>query len=598
MSDKRDPITFELFKNAIFSIADEMALTIVRTSYSGVIKDNMDFSTAFCDADGKLVAQGLTLPGHLGSIPTALAAVMARYGNDIAEGDIFALNDPFEGGMHLPDIFVFKPLFVDGRRIAFAATVCHHTDVGGRVPGSNASDSTEIYQEGLRIPPLKLYAAGQRNETLFALIEKNVRLPVRVQGDLRAQLAACHIAERQFFDLVARYGADGVSQMMQEVIDYAERLTRSALRDLPDGSFSFEDFLDDDGIDLDRPIRLFVTLHKHGDSIVADWTGTSPQVKGAINNTLSFTKAASYTAIRSVLPEGIPNNEGVFRAIEVIAPPGTIANAVLPAACAARGLTGLRMTDCCFGALAMMLPDRVPAASDGGATCITIGGYYADRRPFIYADFTSGTWGGRPWADGLEGNAHLFANLASHSVEVTEAEQPIQILGYEYMPDRGGPGKYRGGAPFYREYRFLEGEAILQVRSDRRYRRSFGLYGGRPGKPSLNVINPQSDKRVLPSKFTTTIKRGDIFRHEIAGPGGWGDPLEREPWRVLRDLRNELISAESARGDYGVVVNTSAWIVDENETRRLRERMRARRAGGAALAVVWDDEPATDLAAD
>ena len=313
--------------------------------------------------------------------------------------------------------------------------------------------------------------------------------------------------------------------------------------------------------------------------MVADWTGTSPQVKGAINNTLSFTKAASYTAIRSVLPEGIPNNEGVFRAIEVKAPAGTIANAVLPAACAARGLTGLRMTDCCFGALAMMLPDRVPAASDGGATCITIGGYYADRRPFIYADFTSGTWGGRPWADGLEGNAHLFANLASHSIEVTEAEQPIQILGYEYMPDRGGPGKYRGGAPFYREYRFLEGEAILQVRSDRRYRRSFGLYGGRPGKPSLNVINPDSENRILPSKFTTMIKRGDIFRHEIAGPGGWGDPLEREPWRVLRDLRNELISAESARRDYGVVVNTSAWIVDEAETRRLRERMRARRGG-------------------
>ena len=594
----RDPITFELFKNAIFSVADEMALTIVRTSYSGVIKDNMDFSTAFCDADGKLVAQGLTLPGHLGSIPTALAAVVARYGDNIVEGDVFALNDPFEGGMHLPDIFVFKPLFVAGRRIAFAATVCHHTDVGGRVPGSNASDSTEIYQEGLRIPPLRLYAAGQRNETLFAVIEKNVRLPVRVQGDLRAQLAACHIAERQFLDLVARYGADDVCQMMQEVIDYAERLTRNAIRELPDGTWSFEDFLDDDGIDLGKPIRLFVTLHKKGDSMVADWTGTSPQVKGAINNTLSFTKAASYTAIRSVLPEGIPNNEGVFRAIEVKAPAGTIANAVLPAACAARGLTGLRMTDCCFGALAMMLPDRVPAASDGGATCITIGGYYADRRPFIYADFTSGTWGGRPWSDGLEGNAHLFANLASHSIEVTEAEQPIQILGYEYMPDRGGPGKYRGGAPFYREYRFLENEAILQVRSDRRYRRSFGLYGGRPGKPSLNVINPDSDKRVLPSKFTTMIKRGDIFRHEIAGPGGWGDPLEREPWRVLRDLRNELISGESARRDYGVVVNTAAWIVDEAETRRLRERMRASRSGRVAPAVAWDDELAVDLAAD
>jgi len=586
----RDPITFELFKNAIFSIADEMALTIVRTSYSGVIKDNMDFSTAFCDAQGKLVAQGLTLPGHLGSLPTALAAVMRRYGDDMQPGDVFALNDPFDGGMHLPDIFVFKPIYVDGRRLAFSATVCHHTDVGGRVPGSNASDSTEIYQEGLRIPPLKLYAAGRKNETLFALIEKNVRLPVRVHGDLRAQLAACHIAERQFLDLVARYGADGVAEMMQTIIDYAERLTRAAIRELPDGSWSFEDWLDDDGIELDKPIRLFVRLHKQGDGIVADWTGTSPQVKGAINNTLSFTKAATYTAIRSVLPQDIPNNEGVFRAIEVKAPPGTIANAVLPAACAARGLTGLRMTDCCFGALALMLPDRVFAASDGGATCITIGGYYADRRPFIYADFTSGTWGGRPWADGLEGNAHLFANLASHSVEVTEAEQPIQILGYEYMADRGGAGKFRGGAPFFREYRFLESEAILQVRSDRRKRRSFGLYGGRPGKHSLNVINPGTENRVLPGKFTTTIRRGDIYRHEIAGPGGWGDPLEREPSRVLRDVRNELVSLDSARRDYGVVVDTATWTIDEAATRKLRTELRAQRRDRPLPAVVWEDE--------
>lgn len=598
MDSKRDPIAFELFKNAVFAIADEMALTIVRTSYSGVIKDNMDFSTAICDADGKLVAQGLTLPGHLGSIPTALDAVMRRYGDAMEPGDIFALNDPFEGGMHLPDIFIFKPVYAEGRRIAFSATVCHHTDVGGRVPGSNASDSTEIYQEGLRIPPLKIYSAGKRNETLFAMIERNVRLPVRVFGDLRAQFAACHIAEAQVLDLARRYGVEGMRAMMAEVIDYAERLTRAAIKDLPDGTYSFEDWLDDDGIELNKPIRLFVRLHKEGDRMVADWTGSSPQVKGAINNTLSFTKAATYTAIRSVLPEGIPNNEGVFRAIDVKAPPGTIANAVLPAACAARGLTGLRMTDCCFGALAMMLPDRVFAASDGGATCITIGGYFADRRPFIYADFTSGTWGGRPWADGLEGNAHLFANLASHSIEVTEAEQPIQILGYEFMADRGGAGKFRGGAPFYREYRFLENEAILQVRSDRRQRRSFGLYGGRPGKPSLNVINPSTESRVLPSKFTTMIHRGDVYRHEIAGPGGWGDPLEREPWRVLRDVRNELVSSEAARRDYGVIVNTESWAVDEAATRRLRERLATRSRGKKPDAVVWEDPPATDLAAD
>jgi N-methylhydantoinase B len=506
-------------------------------------------------------------------------------------GDVFIMNDPFDGGMHLPDIFVFKPLYLHGERLAFAATVCHHTDVGGRVAGSNASDSTEIYQEGLRIPPLKMYEAGKRNDTLFAFIEKNVRVPVKVFGDLRAQLAACHIAERQFLDLLQRYGKDAVTVYMQEVIDYAERLTRAAIRDLPDGVFSFEDWIDDDGIDVGKPIRLYVTLTKQGDSLHADWTGSAPQVKGAINNTLSFTKAATYCAVRSILPPNIPNNEGVFRAIDVVAPPGTIANAVLPAACAARGLTGFRMVDCCFGALAMMVPDRVFAASDGGNTGISIGGYSADRRPFIYVDFTCGTWGGRPFADGLDGNSNIFANMASTSVEITEAEHPIQLLAYEFIPDKAGAGKYRGGTPYRRDYRFLEAEGVLQVRSDRRDVRPYGLYGGQPGKPSRNYFNPDGDNRCLPSKVTMTITQGDIFRHEVAGAGGWGDPLERDPAAVLKDVRNELISLEVAADDYGVIIEAHTWSVDTAATQRLREEMRAARGWTSVPKVQWHDAP-------
>jgi N-methylhydantoinase B len=577
MTTARDPIAFELFKNAIFSIADEMALTVFRTTYSGVLKDNMDYSTAFADADGRLVAQGLTLPGHLGSIPTALASIMRHFADDIHEGDVFILNDPFDGGMHLPDIFVFKPLYHQGKRLAFAATVCHHTDVGGRVAGSNASDSTEIYAEGLRIPPLKLYEAGRRNETIMAFIERNVRLPVRLFGDLRAQLAACHIAETQFADLVGRYGPETVTTYMVEIIDYAERLTRAALADLPDGEWSFEDWIDDDGVDYGKPVRLFVTLTKRGDHMVVDWTGTNPQVRGAINNTLSFTKAASYTGVRSVLPPGIPNNEGVFRAIEVICPPGTVGNGVLPAACAARGLTGFRMTDCIFGALAMMLPDKVFAAGDGGNTGISIGGYHADRSPFIYVDFTCGAWGARPWADGLDGNSHMFANMASHSIEVTEAEHPIQLLAYEFVPDKAGAGKFRGGVPFRRDYRFLETEGTLQLRSDRRTHRPFGLYGGSPGEASENYLNPEGENRTLPSKFTMEVRHGDVVRHVLAGGGGWGDPLERDPAMVLKDLRNELLSPAKAMADYGVVLDASGTQVDGAATGRLREEMRHRR---------------------
>jgi len=598
VADSFDPIVFELFKNSLFSMTDDMALTIFRTTYSGVLKDNMDYSTGFADAEGRLVAQGLTLPGHLGSVPTALASIMRHYGDDMAPGDVFIMNDPFDGGMHLPDIFIFKPLYHAGERLAFACTCCHHSDVGGRVAGSNASDSTEIYAEGLRIAPMKLYDAGKLNKTIMTFIEKNVRLPVQVQGDLRAQLAACHIAETQFADLVGKYGAARTKTLMAEVLDHAERLTRAELAKLPDGEWSFEDFIDDDGIDYGKPIRLFVTIRKTGDSMVVDWTGTNPQVKGAINNTLSFTKAASYCAVRSVLPQIIPSNEGVYRAIEVICPPGTIGNGVLPAACAARGLTGFRMVDCMFGALAMMLPDKVTAAGDGGNTGISIGGYDEARKPFVYVDFTCGAWGGSPWADGLDGNSHMMANMASQSIEVTEAEMPMAVIAYEFVTDKAGAGKSRGGVPFRRDYRFLEHEGMLQVRSDRRDHRPFGLYGGSPGQPSENYLNPDTDGALLPSKLTMTIRKGDVFRHVLAGGGGWGDPLERDAQAVLRDVRNEYISAARARADYGVIVDTVAWRVDEAATKKLRAEIRTARGWREVPKVQWREPAALRQAAE
>ena len=259
--------------------------------------------------------------------------------------------------------------------------------------------------------------------------------------------------------------------------------------------------------------------------MVVDWTGTSPQVRGAINNTLSYTKSASYTGIRSVLPNNIPNNEGVFRAIEVICPPGTVGHGVLPAACAARGLTGFRMVDCMYGALAMMLPDKVKAAGDGGNSGISIGGYDQNRKPFVYVEFTCGAWGARPWADGLNGNSHMFANQSCPSAEIIEAEQPVSVLAYEFVSDKTGAGKYRGGVPFQRQYRLNEAEAMMSVRSDRKTHRPFGLYGGSPGLPSENYLNPHGEKRPLPSKVTMQMKRGDVFCHIHPGGGGWGDPL-------------------------------------------------------------------------
>ena len=577
MSALIDPIAFELFKNAMFAAADEMAVTVCRTTYSGVLRDNMDFSTSISDGEGTVISQGLTLPMHLGSVNTALRAVLERFEGQMHEGDVYLLNDPFEGGMHLPDIFLFKPVFVEGQRMAFACCTAHQGDMGGRVPGSNAADSTEIYQEGLRLPPLKLFDAGERNETLWRIIEKNVRIPVQVFGDIRAQLAACEIAQRQVVEQIERYGINTTRVLMSELLDYSERMTRAAVADLPDGQWSFEDWIDDDGIDVGKPIRLFVTVKKNGTQVAFDWTGSSPQVRGAINATLSVTTASSFTAIRSILPGNIPNNDGAFRAIDVSAPAGTITNMVHPGACAARGLTGFRMLDCAFGALSQMAPERVCAASDGGNIGVPVGGYRDDRSPFIYVDFMCGTWGGRPFADGLEGSSNVLANMAAQSVEVTEAENPVEILANEFATDRCGAGRYRGGAPFYRDYQITEKNAVVQVRADRQKIPPYGLFGGACGKPGECVFDPYGQATPLASKVTMNCQRGDVIRWVLPGGGGWGDPLERDPQQVLRDVRNEIISKESARDEYGVVVDTQIWTWDQIATDELRTLMMARR---------------------
>lgn len=595
--DTFDPFEFELFRNALLSVADEMALTVQRTTYSSVLRDNLDYSTGFFDARGRMIAQGFSLPAHLGSMPAALAAVLKRFGGTIRPGDVFALNDPFNGGMHLPDIFIFQPIFFEGQLVAFGGSISHHTDVGGRVAGSNAPDSTEIYQEGVRIPPMRIFDAGQRNETFFELMAANVRVPDMVAGDLRAQLAACHVAEVAFLELCRQHGLEKVERLVDAMLDHSERLARAEIAKLPDGEFQFEDYLDDDGIDVGRPIVLKVAITKRGDGIRFDWTGSSPQVKGALNATLSYTAAASYCGLLSVLESSVPNNEGVFRAVEVIAPEGTIANCVLPAATAARGLTGFRMVDAVFGALAQMVPGKVFAASDGGNTNISIGGYDANRKPYIFCDFTCAAWGGRPYADGLDGNSSIFANMAGQSVEVTEAEQPLKVECYELVGDRGGAGKYRGGAPFRRAYRFLGEEATISVRSDRRTIRPYGLYGGYPGAPSMNyVVRAGETARVLPAKFYDHLRHGDVFIHEVAGAGGWGDPLERDPERVLKDVRNGFVSPEAAQTLYGVVVLPGEAAVDTDATVALRARL-AQMRGWREAPFALREAPQTPLAA-
>jgi N-methylhydantoinase B len=578
MRERVDPVTFEVLRNALDSIADEMAIVLMRSAYSPIVRDSLDYSTAVCDRHGAMIAQGLTTPLHLGSFPDAMRHLVATYGGRMHPGDVFTLNDPYgSGGMHLPDIYVIQPIFFDGEVEAYAATLAHHTDVGGLTPGSNSIHSTEIYQEGLRLPLLKLYDAGAANDTLFSIIERNVRVPVKVLGDLHAQVAACHNGERTFIGLLQKYGRSTVRAYLAAMLEYAERLMRAEIAALPDGVYEFTDYIDGLG-EAPQPIVFHVTVRVAGDEITADWTGTSPQVKGGINAPIPFTRSATYLAIRSLVDPGIPNSEGYMRPIHVVAPPGTIVNPVSPAACAARGITGYRMFDTLLGALALAAPNRVPAAGEGGATLPSIGGYQ-DGEPFVYVETILGTWGGRPNRDGAEGVSNPGANQSNQPIELIEAELPLRVERYGLVPDSGGPGTYRGGLALVREYRLLAEEAAFTVRSDRRAHPPYGLHGGRSGAPSSNVVNPDGAPVFLPAlpMNALTLRRGDVFRHTLAGGGGYGDPLDRDPAAVLEDVLDGKVTVSHACAAYGVVLHPDGTAVDAAQTDALRARMRAAR---------------------
>ncbi|SJM59470.1 hydantoinase B/oxoprolinase family protein [Gulosibacter sp. 10] len=570
----RDPITLELIKNALSSLVDEMAYTVIQTAHSEIVKDVMDFSTACCDAQGRMLAQGKTIAMHLGAVPEAMEAVQAEFAGDINPGDVFTLNDPYEGGMHLQDVFIIKPVFTGETLAGWMVAVAHQTDMGGRVPGSNASDSTEIYQEGIRIPPLKLYDRGERNDTIIRFMHKNVRVPGRVLGDWGSQLAACSLGEKSYLELVEKYGLEVLDDYFSALLDYSEQMMRAEISAWPDGSYEFTDYLDGDGFD-ETPIPIKVTLHIDGDSLVADYTGSGEQVTGAINSTLSFTNSCTYLSVRCMIREDIPNNAGVFRPITIKAPEGTIVNVVSPGAVAARAATGYRIVDAMFGALAQIVPDRVPAAGEGGNTVASLSGRREDRSPFIVVDMLCGAWGGRPNADGVDAVTNPSQNMSNTPIEVLEAQHPVRVERYGLVRDTAGAGRFRGGMAISRQYRMLnEGGGLLQLRSDRSHHAPWGLEGGRPGHVSLNFLLEGDEEKPLPNKVTMSIPKGTGVRHQMAGAGGFGDPLERDPGAVLEDVLDDRISREFARREYGVVIDGDA--IDEQATSALRD------AGGAA----------------
>ena len=562
-----DPFQRELIKNALITIADNMVVRVVRTSRSTVVKNNLDFSSAICDGKGRMVAQGLALPVHLGAMMPALEGCLGYFGDDIGPGDILANNDPYSGASHLNDIFMFKPVYTsDGRRLAFLSLILHHTDVGGRVPGGNACDSTEIFQEGLRIPPTKMVHAGRLNRTLWRIIEHNVRVPDLVLGDLRSQIAALDGAEHEMAKLIDERGGPQLEAYMADLVDHTERLTRAGIAALPDGEVAFTDWIDDDGVG-DQPVRIQVRLAVAGDEMVADFTGTSPQTTGALNPNYWFTASCTYAAIRSVLPANMPNNAGFYRPITVIAPEGCFVNPRFPAPLGARGQGGHRVRMVVMGALAMLLPERMPACAGGSEFGVVIAGGGPQGRSFMFHEFHNMTGhGASPDHDGQDAGPWCLGNLANVPVEVAEAEAPVQIEEYAFLPDTGGAGHFRGGLGITRQYRLLAEEAMVQVRSDRQRSQPWGLAGGRPGSGAACLLNPAAGAQRLPAKFLRTLRRGDVLRIEMSGSGGHGDPLARDPLAVLEDLRQGKVTPEGALRDYGVVVDPASLELDEPAT--------------------------------
>ena len=549
-----DPIRLEVMKNAFDSIADEMALMLMRAAYSPIVRDSMDYSTAICDAQGQTLAQGVTTPMHLGSFYDAMQHLMRRYAGNIRPGDVFIGNDPYAAdGQHLPDIYIVEPIFHSGRLVAWTTTLAHHADVGGIVPGSNALGAEEIYQEGLRLPFLKLYDAGVMNAAIWEIIGLNVRVPDMVQGDLRAQMAASHAGRRSFIELVERHGIDEVLASAEELHDYAERLGRAEIRDLPNGTYHFTDHMDGLG-ETPEPIVIQLALTIHDETISVDFTGTSPQVAGGVNTPLPFTKASVYTALRSVLLSDIPNCHGFERVVTVTAPKGTVVNSVHPAPCGARGITGYRVIDAMFGALAQALPDRVTADGMGGSTVPTFAGQHQGGA-FVFTETVMGTWGATSAHDGQVGVPHMGANQANVPVEMIEAAYPLRIRRYGIMPDTGGAGQHRGGNAFIREYEYLgEAPGLLSLRSDKRDFRPHGLYGGAEGTGPQSLLFRGNNVTELPVLVTKpyALAKGDVFRHISPSGGGYGRAADRPRAAVLADLEAGLISAETAMRDYGV----------------------------------------------
>jgi N-methylhydantoinase B/oxoprolinase/acetone carboxylase alpha subunit len=575
-----DPVTLEVVGNHLVSTVREMGATLMRTAYSVVLREQMDCTTALFNTKGHLIAQADHVPSHQGTLSYAARFVAREF--DLDPADVVILNHPYRGGTHHPDIMIFRPVFFEGRPVAIAAALGHQIDVGGRSPGSVATDARDVFEEGLIIPPLKLYRRGVLVDEVLAMIAANIRVPEETMGDIRAEIAATTVGERRFIELCEKYGGEALSRIIADLLDHSEAMMRNDLRRYPNGTYGAVGLMDGDGLS-DDPVRVEVAVTLDDGWVTIDFTGSSPQLRGPFNCSISSVQAACFCAVRYMVNPAILQNEGCYRPIQLVLPPGSVVNPENPAPLSGRFHTLERIATTIVEAFnGARGPDAVASGHGHLTTFSTSGRKPATGRPFVLFEYHGGGWGGTSACDGLDATFGLMANCYDNPVEAIELSYPLLVERYGFIPDSGGAGKHRGGLGLRKDIKYLHGSGFFTNRSDATKRGAAGVFGGGSGRPARHaLLRADGTFENLPSKATNlTIGAGDTMVLETAGGGGYGSPLDREPERVFADVLDGKVSPEAAEAVYGVCLATGGTAVNSQATERQRAALRAAEARG------------------
>jgi N-methylhydantoinase B len=572
---KPDPFTREIIRDQLVAAAEESFVALGRSSQSPIIYEVLDYACAITDTNGDLIAQANGVPGFLGTLTYAVKTILERYGaSSLVEGDIFMHNDPYEGGgNHLSDVALIAPIFYEGRLAAFAVNKAHWTEVGGMAAGSWTTDSTEIYQEGLQFPAIKLYDAGKVNEAIIDIIRANVRTPEGTLGDLYAGVASLRTAERRVKEICQRYGLETVLASVVDILDHGEALARQSLAALPKGTFFAEDWMDDDGLS-DEPVYVCVKVTITGDSLTADFTGSAPQVKGPINCTRTRLYSACRTVFKAITDSSTEVNDGWFRSLDVICPEGTVFTAQRPAPVSTYWETGAYAVDLLWHALQPVLSDRLTVGHSLSVCGTVISGKRENGDYYILVEPQAGGWGGGAEKDGESGLVVVGdGETYVVPVEICETRYPLLVDQFSFNVQAAGAGEHRGGYGLIRDYRLLGREALLTTTFGRHKYPPWGGGGGEPGSPNGVAVIPAGETEPVLWKGKVArypLTEGDVVRLVTGVGGGYGDPLRRDPWLVAQDVRNGFVTVESARAQYGVSVDPDTFSVNVEETEALR----------------------------